>query len=212
LSPVRFAELRERLVTLRDSGSASRQNPWPRRVDDAGLCRIDAAEAAAERDLHHLRQGRREFHAGGTPPPHEVICRALALVLGHFGLFESAGFWLGCLGVVEVAGAYRANSSCPAARAHAGRDHEITNAIWQTHSRQDASIVEATSTPVTSASNTLRFRCFSSADGSARRSRGEDGPHLIQQRLKCGGCGGRSARPRHRVAVRRRSRQSRRRR
>jgi hypothetical protein len=30
------------------------------------LCRIDAAEVAAQRDLRQLRQGPHELHAGGT--------------------------------------------------------------------------------------------------------------------------------------------------
>ena len=128
-------------------------------------------KVAPQRGLYQVRQGPREFHAGGTcADQHERhLSRAFALVLGHCGQFERAqDFGSDRLGVGEILEPRRKSRELvvpEVAGTHAGRDHQIVEhdladadarggRLNRAGSNVDAGI---------SARSTLTFRCFASS-------------------------------------------------
>ena len=125
--------LSRRLATLRDTDSAKvgrTRLPASSRMMLA-FARIDAAEVTPQCNPHHVRQRRREFHAGGTrADQHERhLSRAFVLVLSRCGQFERAqDFGSDRLGIDEALEPRRISRELvvpEVARPHAGRDHQI---------------------------------------------------------------------------------------
>ena len=152
-------------------------------------------EIAPQRDLHQVRQGRREFHASRTcADQHEShLSRALVLVFSRCGKFKRAqDFRSDRFGVTKALQTRRISRELivpEVAGAHAGRDHQIIERdladarAWRRRLNRAGSNIDAGDLrqeydDISLLRLELTDRC---SDLSGREDRRR---HLIEQRLK----------------------------
>jgi hypothetical protein len=191
------AELREPLRNSTGQLLGKSRQDSARRVEqnDGALRRINAPEVSAQGDPHHLRQGRRELHAGGArADQHEGhLSRTFVLVIDRFSQFErTQDFGPDHLGIAEVLEPRRILRELivsEVARVHAGCNHQIIERdLAHAHAwggRLDCAGSNVDTGDLRQDYAEVLLLHLDPTDGCGDVSRREDRRrHLIQQRLK----------------------------